>query len=189
MRVLIITANPSKKGFTHHIARTYKKSSKDAGHKVEVIDLYKTKLKQDFVRFENIANWPINKNRTKWQKKIKSADRLVIIHPLWWFDAPAILKNWFDQNFTSGFAYRMQRSGFPKKLLKGKTAHVFITADGPGWFYRMIFQPFRRNWILGRLGFCGYKVNKFKVLYRKRFRDQKYLDNYLKKVAQIASLI
>lgn len=186
MKTLIITSHPSSKGFTHRIAKTFAESGKSVGKKVEVIDLYKTDLKQDFLRFEDAGNFPPDNSREIWQKKIGEADELVIVFPLWWFDSPAILKNWFDNNFTSGFAYKMQKSGIPLRLLKGKIARVFITADGLKIFYWLLGNPFRKNWVLGRLKFCGYKVKTFEVIGNKRKRSENFLKKYLLKVAAIA---
>ena len=50
--------------------------------------------------------------------KIKEADEIVFCFPVWWGDAPAILKNWLDYNFTSGFAFKYDPIGVIK-LLKG----------------------------------------------------------------------
>jgi putative NADPH-quinone reductase len=52
MKKLIITANPSSKGFTHKIADKLNELSLAKNDEVEILDLYKTKLKQDFLRYE-----------------------------------------------------------------------------------------------------------------------------------------
>ncbi len=52
MNRLIISANPSSKGFTHTIVAEKERLSKENGDKMEVLDLYKTELKQDFLRYE-----------------------------------------------------------------------------------------------------------------------------------------
>ncbi len=52
MKTLIITAHPSSKGFTHAIAQALKEERESKGAHVEIIDLYRTDLKQDFLRFE-----------------------------------------------------------------------------------------------------------------------------------------
>ncbi len=77
--------------------------------------------------------------REKHQEQITRADEICFFFPLWWFDCPAILKNWFDVNYTSGFAYKY-RSGkaIPEKLLKGKSVRIFVTAGGPSWLYKTL---------------------------------------------------
>lgn len=187
MNILIVTAHPSSAGFTHKIASAYEAGAKKAGKTVEVLNLYSAEHTQDFLTFEYVSELKNEDPKRKvMQEKILSADEIVLIHPLWWFDAPAILKNWFDQNFTSGFAYRFRKGKLtPEKLLKGKTARVFITADGPSWFY--FFVPTARiNWKIGRLGFCGIKTKTFRIFASKRKKTEKELEKWLQYVFQLA---
>ena len=44
--VLIITAHPSSKGFTHKIAESFKTGAEASGKTVEILDLYKTDLQK-----------------------------------------------------------------------------------------------------------------------------------------------
>ncbi len=187
MNILIVTAHPSSKGFTHRIANIYRKGAEESGKNVEVIDLYAPENRQDFLEFEDVRNWPDDPVRTKMQEKITWADEIVIVHPLWWFDAPAILKNWVDMNFTSGFAYRYTKDSkfLPRQLLKGKIARIFITADGPSWFYS-VCKPFKTSWNLGRLGFCGLKLISFRLLSFKRKRTPEYLEKWLEGVYEMS---
>ena len=185
MNILIVTAHPSSRGFTHAIARTFAEQAEKSGHTVEVQNLYKTDLQQDFVKFEDVRSWEGEDIRQTWQAKISAADELVIVHPIWWFDTPAVLKNWFDQNFTSGYAYKYRQGGHDK-LLSGKRVRIFATGDGPAIFYTICKQIFKSVWARGRYGFCGYKIMSFEILSQKRKRSETELDNFLKKVARIA---
>lgn len=158
MNILIITAHPSSHGFTHKIAEHYKKGAEKAKHEVEVLDLYKTKLKQGFLDFENIREMDPPPHLKAIQEKIAWANQLVFIFPLWWFNYPAILKNFLDQNLTPGFAYKFRKTPRGRKtldrLLKGKTARVFVTCDSPSWFFHLIMTPkISLRW--GTLFFCG----------------------------------
>mgnify|MGYP001614053337 CR=1 FL=1 len=51
-KVLIITAHPSSHGFTHRIADAFAQGARESGKDVEIIDLYKTNLRQDFYAYE-----------------------------------------------------------------------------------------------------------------------------------------
>jgi putative NADPH-quinone reductase len=44
--------------------------------------------------------------REAFQAKIRAADELVFVFPVWHVNVPAILKNFFDNVFTGGFAYQ-----------------------------------------------------------------------------------
>lgn len=110
MHSLIITAHPSSQGFTHAIANTYRESCEQKGYTVEMLDLYKTEFQLSFLRYEDKAEL---KNtfpaQQALQAKITTADELVFVFPIWWIGMPAILKNFFDVVFSSGFAYRYMK--------------------------------------------------------------------------------
>ena len=68
------------------------------------------------------------------QRKLATADLLVLQFPLWWYGPPAILKGWFDRVLTNGFAYGPTdpETGLPLRygegLLAGRRALVIVTA-------------------------------------------------------------
>jgi putative NADPH-quinone reductase len=106
-----------------------------------------------------MSNDPITK---KIQEKILAADELVFIFPIWWGDAPAIMKNFIDSNFQSGFAFRYENNK-SIGLLKGKSARIIATSGGPAFFYKL-FLHIQLLWNLNRIGFCGIKQKSFTVL-------------------------
>jgi NAD(P)H dehydrogenase (quinone) len=106
MKKLIITAHPSTQGFTHQIADRLRTLSEKNGDTVEILDLYTTDLKQDYLRYEDKRS-PRNDPTTQaLQEKILWADELIFVSPMWWGDVPAIMKNFIDCNFGSGFAFQ-----------------------------------------------------------------------------------
>ena len=134
MKKLIIIAQPSSKWFTHRILKTYRNTSEGYWDKVQVIDLYKKRNYQPYLEFEDMKVLWEDPNREKMQKKIKWADELVFIFPVWWGNMPAIMKNFIDTNFAAWFAYKFQKgTPIPKKLLKWKTAKVYATCD---WYFK-----------------------------------------------------
>ena len=46
------------------------------------------------------------------QARVRAADGLAFIAPVWWFGFPAILKGWIERVFTHGFAYRLTAEGW-----------------------------------------------------------------------------
>jgi NAD(P)H dehydrogenase (quinone) len=82
------------------------------------------------LHFEDKHNFDDDKNRKHFQEKITQADELVFIFPVWWGGVPGILKNFFDTNLESGFAFKYGKNGL-EKLLVGKTVKVFCTCDAP----------------------------------------------------------
>ena len=181
MKTLIITAHPSSKGFTHKIAQAYKDGAQSVGVEVEILDLYKQSPKQDFLSFENVKDASVDVLRDSYQNKIKEANDIVFIHPLWWGASPAIMKNFIDCNFTSGFAFRYIK-GRPVGLLKGRTASTYITCDGSIWLYRLLGLPFKTIWGVIFFYVCGLKKRNIRILDKKFKKTEQELDKFLEKV-------
>jgi len=158
MKRLIIVAHPSSTGFASQIAQTVKEKSEQKGDDVYVMNLYSEEWKQDFLYFSDSKHIEAQNKAKEIQAKISWADELVFCYPDWWSNMPGILKNFFDCNFSAGYAFQYSKNGFPNGLLKGKTARVFITAGTPGMimFFTKWFITFPI--ISGTLKFCGIKV-------------------------------
>lgn len=162
MKSLIITAHPSAEGFTHQIAKAYKKAGEEQGGTATIINLYSAKWQQPYLSFqdhEHFSDWPQTKTLSTIQEKIKDADELVFCFPIWWFGPPAILKNFFDVNFTAHFAFFYDQHGHPHGLLKDKTVKVFVTTGGPAWVYQIKVMPLASEFI-SALKFCGLKFKR-----------------------------
>lgn len=184
-KILIVTAHPSSQGFVHKMAETYSNAAKAKGNPVELLNLYDAQNAQPFLKFETEKEWPQEKLKEMHQK-ISSADELVLCFPVWWGDAPAILKNWVDCNITAGFAYKYTAKGVTK-LLTGKTAKILATADAPGIAYSFFLAPMRLSWTKMRLAFCGIKVTEFKVYGTMRKRDEPNRTKILEEIARLAT--
>ncbi len=180
-KTLIVTAHPSSKGLTHGIANSVAEARREKGVEVEILDLYKTNLRQDFFAFEDIHVIPADPNRDALQKKIAEADELIFVHPIWWLSMPAIMKNFIDNNIQARFAYRYIE-GKRVGLLKGKTARVYVTCDAPKMLYLFLAVPYFTVWVAGILVFCGVKVNSFTVIRNRGFKDDAERAVYLSKL-------
>jgi glutathione-regulated potassium-efflux system ancillary protein KefF len=59
------------------------------------------------------------------QKALEQADLVVLLHPLYWYTTPALLKHWFDVVLVKGWAY-----GEGGTALKGKECLWATTTGG-----------------------------------------------------------
>lgn len=101
--------------------------------------------------------------------EIAGADGIVIIHPNWWGQPPAILKGWVDRVLRPGVAYEFKEGdsgeGVPVGLLKAKAALVFNTSNTSETREREAFgDPLETIWKNCLFGLCGVKR-----VYRKMF--------------------
>lgn len=182
---LIITAHPASYGFAHKIAERYKVKAEDLGDKVYVMDLYSEQYRQDYLEFENVKDIKPTEKVLLIQEKITWADEIILVFPIWWAQVPAILKNFLDRNLTSGFAFKYTKDGL-QKMLMGKEARIFATADGPWWVYKLMdwFYTFMWRYII--FGYCGVNVKSvdiFPTMFKKR-TDRKR-EKILKKVEKM----
>lgn len=178
MHRLIITANPSSTWFTHVIADTIKNISQKKGNTFEILNLYRTDLKQDFLTYENKKEIWVDEVTKKIQEKIINSDELIFIFPIWWWDAPAIMKNFIDSNFTPWFAYQYAKWWKILWLLKDKSARVIATSWWPSFFYKILL-PIQLLWKFNRISFCWIKQKSFHIfgnMDRSKVDKHKYLD-------------
>lgn len=98
--------------------------------------------------------------------KVRAADLLVIVFPLWWFSVPAMLKGWIDRVFVSGIFYGGRRI-YGEGGLRGKRALVGVTLGGrehmfgPGSLHGGLgTEPdaMLRPLLQGTLGYVGCEV-------------------------------
>ncbi len=92
--------------------------------------------------------------------ELRRAGGLVVVHPNWWGQPPAILKGWIDRVIRAGVAYEFigadMGEGVPAGLLAGKTGLVFNTSDTPQERERSVFgDPLELIWKKCIFEFCG----------------------------------
>lgn len=181
---LIILAHPSKSSFAKKMYDEIRK----AFPKSKIINLYTKNNRQGFLDFENIKDIEVSKSTAKFQDEIKKADNLVILFPVWWGYIPAILKNFFDNTLTSGFAFKYKKDGQMEKLLAGKTAQVFYSYDDSKLFYTLQGNPIKTILKYNTLEFCGLKVTAFDGLgsFRKQTENNKnkFIQKSIKKIGK-----
>lgn len=181
MNKLIITANPSSKWFTHRIAEYYKQLSEAKWDCVEILDLYKTELRQDFLNYERKRDiWVNDEKIKKLQEKIIWADKIILIFPIWWSDAPAIMKNFIDSNFTTWFAYKRDWRKFIW-LLPNKTAEIICTCWAPSFIYKFFPISIRISWWWMKLNMCWIKLNKVTIFWNIESKSEEEKLKLLKK--------
>ncbi|MGE0179007.1 MAG: NAD(P)H-dependent oxidoreductase, partial [Sphingomonas sp.] len=156
-RVVIIDGHPDpdRSHFVHALADAYAEGALQR-HEVDRIDI----ATMDFPLLRSAEEWkgPAPTEELKdAQAAIRKAKHVVILYPLWLGDMPALLKGFLEQVARPGFAIEMGESGFPKRLLKGRSARLVVTMGMPTPFYRFFYRAhsvksFERN-ILSFVGF------------------------------------
>lgn len=189
MKKLVIIAHPNPEWFAHHMAQVFVEQSMQSGHEVRTIDLYKPENHQDFLVLDQENKATNQTNVDTMKQQIARADELVFCYPMWWYDCPAILKNRFDLNFASKFAYSYKRDSIiPHQLLKGKTARIFVTGGSPTWLLLTLWLTHLITMAIARLRYCGVRLKSYTVF--GNMNKHRWLESrkwMLDKVRKIAS--
>jgi putative NADPH-quinone reductase len=139
-RITIIDGHPDpdRARFVHALADSYADGAVAGGHDIRRVEVAK-------------LDFPILRTRHEWmeeqlpdglrgaQAAIGEADHLVLLYPLWMGDVPALFKAFLEQILRPGFALEYGNR-FPKKLLKGRSAHIVVTMGMPGLFYTLYYR-------------------------------------------------
>jgi putative NADPH-quinone reductase len=160
MKILMILAHPNKKSFNHAIAATAVKALQKKGHKVYFHDLYAERFDPLLSQKEILDQRAGGAVLKRHCSEIVSADGIIVVHPNWWGQPPAILKGWVDRVVRQGVTYKFvvgdKGEGVPVGLLKAKKAIVFNTANTPDEREKEIFgDPLGGLWRKCIFNFCG----------------------------------
>lgn len=160
-KILIINGHPNPDSFNFAIANEYQKGALASGAIIETITIASLNFTPN-LKFGYQKRTELEPDLLESWEKIKRADHLVWIHPVWWGGLPAITKGFIDRLFLPGMAFQYrENSVWWDKLLKGKTAHIITTLDQPGWYYSLFFgRPSVNQLKKSTLEFCGVKPVK-----------------------------
>lgn len=163
MKIYLILGHPDKDSFNGALANAFEAGALAYGHDVRRHNLgdlkfdpilwkgYKTiqELEPDLLEAKSNLIW---------------CNHIVIIYPMWWGSVPALLKGFIDRLFHPGFAFKYHDSGpFWDKLLKGRSAYVLCTSDGPWWWLWLKYRNSDKHTLREAiLEFCGIGPVDFK---------------------------
>ena len=141
-KIVIIQGHPDtdERRLCHALGRAYAEGAEAAGHVAtiaKVADL-------EFPLLRSQEQWNAGRGGTpeslrEIQERCLEADHFVLIYPLWLGTMPALLKGFLEQVFRPGVALSND-AGFPRPLLKGKSARVVVTMGMPAVAYRWYFR-------------------------------------------------
>ena len=134
-QICVILAHPYEKSLNAAIANAAVEKLQNSGYEVKFHDLYKEKFNPILSGAELISDKSNDELLKAHQKDIANAHGIVIIHPNWWGEPPAILKGWIDRVLRQRVAYDFapddNGGGLLIGLLKAKAAVSFQHLQHP----------------------------------------------------------
>jgi len=160
MFALSVVAHPSPNSLSHAMAATAHQVLQSRGYLLAAHDLYLEGF--DPVQPTGESGNTASSNQLVEQHcaQLRKADLILIFHPNWWGQPPAILKGWIDRVFRLNTAYGYgDGAGYeavPVGLLEAKCALVFNTSNTPSEREKAVFgDPLQTLWRNCVFELCG----------------------------------
>lgn len=169
MLALSVVAHPSPTSFSHAMAEAAAFSLQELGYVVQCHDLYA----EGFNPVQPVGETQNTRSDEELVERhcleLQTADLILVFHPNWWSQPPAILKGWIDRVFRLNTAYAYPEGtgldGVPVGLLRAKAALVFNTSNTALAREQEVFgDPLDRLWKTSVLDLCGVR-NVMRRLY------------------------
>jgi len=154
MRVMVLHAHPVTESYNHALYNAVLKTLEANGHQVDPVDLYAEDFNPVMGREGRLQYHDVPENVTPELKpyvdRLMAAEGLVIVHPVWNYGFPAILKGYFDRVFMPGVSFVLEGGeSADKGRLKPNLKHirkvVFVTSyGGDRWRTWLMGDPPRR---------------------------------------------
>jgi NAD(P)H dehydrogenase (quinone) len=171
VKISVILAHPDKNSFNHAIAAAAVETLRQNGHDVAFHDLYREKFPPLLPAREIPRNAALPRIIKQHCAEIAAAEGIIIVHPNWWGQPPAMLKGWIDRVLRPGVAYKFAEgdsigAGELIGLLKADAVLVFNTSNTSEERETAVFgDPLELIWKNNMFISCG--VKKY---YRKTYR-------------------
>ena len=169
MLISIILAHPKPASFNHVIAQTAANVLRANGHEVNAHDLCAENF-NPLLPAAELARGPVaDPVLRKHIDELKAADGIIVVHPNWWAQPPAILKGWVDRVLRMGETYEFRPNPAgeigPVGLLRARSAMVFNTSNTPQEKEVALYgDPLDNLWKTCTFNFVGIKD-----VYRRQF--------------------
>jgi len=133
MNILVILGHPEANSFNHAMAVRVIKTLTRSAHTVTFHDLYAEGF-DPVMPYAEIPEKAVLPEDIKLHcQDLVSADGIIVIHPNWWGQPPAMVKGWIDRVLRPGVAYQFLEGdggqGVPVGLLRARTAVVLNTSN------------------------------------------------------------
>lgn len=127
--VTLLLAHPSAESLSAALARAARAALTDADADVRMHDLYADGFDPRMPASEVGTTELADELVARYVADVLATDAFVIVHPVWFFNVPAILKGWIDRVMREGIVYEHGPTGMVG-LLKARSALLINTANG-----------------------------------------------------------
>lgn len=180
MRTVIVFNHPYEESYCNAILESVTKGLEKSTQEVDVINLDKDQFNPrmtsaDLKAF--VEHTAVDPQVIGYQERIRTADHLIFIFPIWWDIMPATTKGFIDRVLSPGLAYDHHPRGFGLvPLLKNLKSIILITTmNKPAIMYSVLIgNLIRKVMVKSVFKTMGYKnVNWISFTSVKRVSQEK----------------
>jgi NAD(P)H dehydrogenase (quinone) len=158
--VSVLLSHPRPGSFNHALAEACAATLRALEHRVRFHDLDAEGFDPVLRASELASDAALDGAVARHCREIAEADGIVIVHPNWWGQPPAVMKGWIDRVLRAGVAYRFLEGdageGVPVGLLRARAAVVLNTSNTePAREAAAFGDPLDALWRRCIFGLCG----------------------------------
>jgi putative NADPH-quinone reductase len=168
MRVLVIAAHPVAESFSGALRQTVVTALEVRGHRVDLCDLYAEGFDPVLSRAERLDYHDLTRNGApvaQYVERLKAADALVLVYPVWNFGFPAILKGFVDRVFLPGVSFELKDGAVVPALTNIRRLAAVTTYGGNRLRAVLVGDPPRRIVTRVLRGVTGLSPTTYLALY------------------------
>ncbi|SJM71241.1 NAD(P)H-dependent oxidoreductase [Gulosibacter sp. 10] len=134
MHALVLYAHPEADSLTASLSRRLAERIRETGSTAEIADLagegFDPRYSEaDLAVLRGAGEAPEDIRRE--QERIERADAIILVHPVYWWGMPALLKGWLDRVLTFGWAFGSEDA----TALAGRDVHlVRLAGNAPATY-------------------------------------------------------
>ena len=127
-RYLVVFAHPDPQSFSAALCRNAVDGLREAGHHVDLIDLYAEgfdpRMSTAERRAYESATPILSAQIERYADLVRHAEGLVFVYPTWWWGLPAIMKGWLERVLVPGVSFVLDPKTNKVKPGLGSLRHV-----------------------------------------------------------------
>lgn len=131
---------PHQRSFLAAVAHQVQGQLQAEQQDVDLIDLHADNF-DPVMSATDLQNWrqgrPINPQVADYQRRLREADQIILMFPIWWEVMPAMMKGFLDKVYAKDQLY--DSATMRTTMVKRPKIRVITTMSTPHWAYRWLF--------------------------------------------------
>ncbi len=168
MRTLVLYAHPCADSFNAAVHEVVTTTLLDRGWEVDDCDLNAEGFQPVLTDAERQGYHDIPENIEPvrdYVDRLRAAEAMVMVFPVWNFGPPAILKGFMDRVFLPDVSFKLQGGGVAPGMTNIKRLAACTTYGGTRWRAMMTGDPPRKNFTRATRYACGMPPTRYVALY------------------------